>query len=205
MSVAPAADRRSSESWLAGLRAQDHSTVEALSQWLRGALAKAAGGWHDVNHADLDDFTQESVVQVLNKLDRFNGDSQFTTWATAVAIRVALTRLRKRRHAAAGGPEAMAVADRLPAPGDTPHGRTARAELLAQLRQSIESDLTPRQREALKAFLSGTPQVVLAEGLGMTGGAFHKLMHDARQRLKRALQRHGHTDDAVRSILQGAA
>lgn len=201
------ANLRSNEAWLAALRAHDRLAVDELSHWLRGALAKAARGWRDVSEADLDDFVQESIMHVMHRLDRFGGDSRFTTWATAVAIRVALTQLRKRRHTAAarGDGDAMKSAAQVPAAGETPPGRSARAELLAQLRQSIESDLTDKQRDALKAFLSGAPQVVLAERLGMTGGAFHKLMHDARQRLKAALQRHGHNEDAVRSILQGAA
>ena len=57
-------------------------------------------------------------------------------------------------------------------------------DLLAAIRQEIESSLTPRQREVLVALtLNEVPIDVLADRLGSTRGALYKTLHDARQKL----------------------
>jgi RNA polymerase sigma-70 factor (ECF subfamily) len=65
-------------------------------------------------------------------------------------------------------------------------------ELLAALRQEIEDGLSPHQREVLIALaLNGVPIDVLAERLNTTRGALYKTLHDARQKLRRALTARG--------------
>jgi RNA polymerase sigma-70 factor (ECF subfamily) len=65
-------------------------------------------------------------------------------------------------------------------------------DLLAAIRDEIERSLTPRQREVLVALaLNEVPIDVLAERLGSTRGALYKTLHDARQKLRAALQARG--------------
>jgi RNA polymerase sigma-70 factor (ECF subfamily) len=65
-------------------------------------------------------------------------------------------------------------------------------DLLAAIRQEIESSLTPRQREVLVALtLNEVPIDVLADRLGSTRGALYKTLHDARQKLRAALADRG--------------
>ena len=65
-------------------------------------------------------------------------------------------------------------------------------ELLAAIRQEIESSLTPRQREVLVALaLNEVPIDVLADRLGSTRGALYKTLHDARKKLRAALAARG--------------
>lgn len=56
---------------------------------------------------DLDDLVQEVFVEVVASLDRFRGESRFTTWLYGIALHVARDHLRKefrrrRRHEAFG-------------------------------------------------------------------------------------------------------
>ncbi len=49
------------------------------------------------NREDAEDVLQESFVKAFAHLDRFQGDSRFSTWLTRIAINQALMKLRKRR------------------------------------------------------------------------------------------------------------
>ena len=75
------------------------------------------------------------------------------------------------------------------ADGDsTPHQDAETGELLAAVRDAIEDDLTPHQREVfVAATLNEVPIDVLAERLNATRGALYKTIHDARGKLRAAL------------------
>ena len=74
------------EAALADLRA-------LLFRGLRGALA----GRKSVDDAFLEDTVQETLLKVLDRLDTFAGRGRFISWAMAIAVRVALTTIRKQR------------------------------------------------------------------------------------------------------------
>ena len=40
---------------------------------------------------------QEALLKVLDRLDTFEGRGRFVSWAMAIAVRVALTAIRKKR------------------------------------------------------------------------------------------------------------
>ena len=188
------------DAWIAGLRAGREDAVAALRDRLRKGLGAALGSRSDVQESDLDDFTQDAVLRVTSRLDSFRGDSKFATWAMAIAVRVALTSLRRRRW------KRETLDDRLEAmaaPVGAPAIETeeARDQLLAALRASIDEDLTPKQRQVILGELSGIPQVVLAERLGMKTGAIYKATHDARKKLLAALRRKGFDAARVMDVL----
>jgi len=61
-------------------------------------------------------------------------------------------------------------------------------ELLREIGEAIQTELTPHQREVLCALaLNGVPIDVLAERLGTTRGALYKTLHDARRKLRAAV------------------
>src|SRR6202140_3343582 len=47
------------------------------------------------NNEDAEDVVQESCQQAFLDLNRFNGDSRFSTWLSRIAINAALMKLRK--------------------------------------------------------------------------------------------------------------
>ena len=68
------------------------------------------------------------------------------------------------------------------------------SELLRAIRDAVETSLTPHQREVFVALaLNSVPIDVLAERLTTTRGALYKTLHDARQKLRRALADAGHS------------
>ncbi len=183
---------RSDEQWLSELREAPAraETVVALRSYVVGGLRRALAGRPGVSDADLEDFAQASVIRILDRLESFEGRSRFTTWALAIAIRVAMTELRRRRW----GDRSLAdlEVDR-PSPRSTraesdPGDALVRADEIARLERAIETHLTPRQRTAILAELAGMPTAVLAEQLGITPNALYKLHHDARRKLRAALE-----------------
>jgi RNA polymerase sigma-70 factor (ECF subfamily) len=50
------------------------------------------------NNEDAEDVMQESFQQAFIHLNRFKGDSRFSTWLSRIAINAALMKLRKKHH-----------------------------------------------------------------------------------------------------------
>ena len=201
---------RTNPEWLEDLRrvgqpARERA-VEELFTYLRAGLAKAFAGEASVRASDLDDFTQEAIVRILGALESFRGDSRFTTWAMAVGLRVAYTALRKRRsaHISLEALERFEVridpSSHVSAPRQ-PDRQVERSELLAALRRAIDERLTQRQRTVILAELQGVSSERMVELLGTNRNALYKLYHDARKKLRTALNEYGFSDEDVRREL----
>ncbi|WP_224372947.1 sigma-70 family RNA polymerase sigma factor [Hyalangium versicolor] len=158
-----------------------------LVRGLRRALAKREARALEL----VEDFAQEALLRVLSTLEGFRGEGRFTSWAMAVAMRVAFNELRRQRWGEvsldAVHPVAGPSPELLMDPAPTPEQETARRAILAALRRALEEELTPRQRQVLVAELQGMPQEELARQLGTNRNALYKLGHDARRKLQRAL------------------
>ncbi|MCA9244604.1 MAG: sigma-70 family RNA polymerase sigma factor [Phycisphaerales bacterium] len=187
------------QTWIEGLRAGRPEVAAALAHRLRAGLTRAFAGSNGPMRSDIEDFAQEATVRILERLSAFRGDSAFLTWAMAIGIRVSMTRLRRdKRVAPASRLEAI------PSSSKSAASQDEHAELLAVLADAIDKDLTPRQRETLLAELDGVPQVTLAERLGVQPNALYKMTHDARKKLKAAIERAGFDANSVRRLLARA-
>jgi RNA polymerase sigma-70 factor, ECF subfamily len=192
-----------SEAWLERLSAGSPERDTAIDE-LHGLLLKAArfevrrrgaafpqlrGGDHDdLAHQSADD----ALVAVLSKLDQFRGDSRFTTWAYKFALLEAGVKVRRRAWQGRELPLEPDSWSVLPAPGSGPHEDVETKELLGAVREAIERELSPHQREVLVAVtLNDVPIDVLAERLDTTRGALYKTIHDARGKLRTALVKQG--------------
>ena len=201
---------RDNETWLAHLggKGPDQQAAlsdlrEALLRGLRRALSHRAR----VDDAFLEDVVQDSLVRSLERLPQFEGRSRFLTWAMSVAIRVAMSELRRRRwkdvsldEVVAGGglTPGRAIVDE---PG--PDAQSEREAILAAMHELIRNGLTTKQREALPAELRGMPQDEIARQLGSNRNALYKLTHDARKRLKRGLEAAGFTAEDIGAAFAG--
>jgi RNA polymerase sigma-70 factor (ECF subfamily) len=187
---------RTNEAWVAAVRARDEAALAdlraALVVALRPTLARLAPAQADALGEDL---AQDALLRILDAVDTFRGEAQFTTWAATVATRLAFSELRRHRWRDVSL-DAM-VTDVPAADGDlAADDAMARDERAAIVRRVLAEDLTERQREALTAVLvHGVPLDVLAERMDTNRNALYKLLHDARQRLKRALVARGFTPD----------
>jgi RNA polymerase sigma-70 factor, ECF subfamily len=195
-----------SESWresLAGDGPSYERAVERLHALLLRAarleLARRAAG---LDRGERDDLAVQSaddaLVAVLAKLDQFRGASRFTTWAYKFAVLEAGVKLRRREWR---DRELPLEPENWPQVGDggpSPSARAEQRELFGAVREAIESELTPHQREVLLAIaLGGVPIDVLCERLGTTRGAVYKTIHDARRKLRARLESDGYPIDAV--------
>jgi RNA polymerase sigma-70 factor (ECF subfamily) len=174
---------RSDEAWVEALRGAGPTTSHAdvvsdLRDYLRRTLAKGFG--QRLAPDDLEDLAQESLLRVHGKLDTFQGQSRFTTWAATIAVNCALSELRKRRYKHLSIEEAGETADWSQSEGDS----HADEEQIALMRRGIAEALTDKQREAIQAALGGLPLMELARRWDVSQGAIYKLLHDARRRLK---------------------
>ena len=188
---------RSDATWLDGLAAEDPDVIADLGTLVHGALRKALVN-RDLDDATLDDLTQVAVVQVLQKRDRFEGRSKFTTWAYSVAVRAALTELRKPVYRSGDGDE---VLEGVAGEGPGPAAALEAQNVIDILYRVIEQELTERQRTAVLGELQGRPQAELLEELGINRNALYKLHHDARRKLRAGLGAAGICDLAVREAL----
>lgn len=148
----------------------------------------------------VEDFAQDSMLHITRNLSQFRGESRFTTWALAVAIRVAFNEMRRSRwrdvslDALMGADGfAKAITD---ASVNGPERSLARKEILETLDATLR-DLTLKQQQVLMAELRGVPQEELAIRMGMTRNALYKLGHDGRKRLKQKLLASGLSWDQI--------
>jgi RNA polymerase sigma-70 factor, ECF subfamily len=198
-----------SRGWVDGLRAEGVERARALERLhellLRAAYAEAHRRRHlypEIGGAELDDLCSQAagdaVLAVTSKLDGYRGASRFTTWAYAFAIFEVSVKLR--RHAWPRGriPTADddATWDRFAEGTHTAQSRVESAELLRALRRAVAEELTPRQREVFVAVALNDVQIdVVAGQLHSSRGAVYKVLHDARAKLRRRLEREGHLEE----------
>jgi RNA polymerase sigma-70 factor (ECF subfamily) len=202
---------RTNEAWLADLRSSGADHESALND-LRGIVQKglpyALSRWLASNdplfQPLVEEVTQETLLRVLDQLDTFEGRSLFTTWVHKIAIRIALTELRRKRWRDASLDELTENEDVPPPPGllADPHAgpetSAERADMLARLRRILEEELTNKQREALVLLgLQDMPMEEAARRMKTNRNALYKLLHDARLRLKRRLATEGLTPQDV--------
>jgi RNA polymerase sigma-70 factor (ECF subfamily) len=151
-----------------------------------------------------EEVAQETLLRVLDSLHTFEGRSKFTTWVHKIAVRMALTELRRKRwkdvsldkltESAVSEGSLAILADDEPSPDQT----TEQSDMIARLRRVIDEELTEKQRTALVAArIHGMPMEEVARRMDMNRNALYKLLHDARRRLKRRLEEEGLTPEEV--------
>lgn len=207
-----AVPQRTNAQWLSDLRATGPEQEAALADLrliILNGLLYALQNWlspDDPRFSALtEEVAQETLLRVLAHLDSFEGRSQITTWAHKIAVRLALTELRRRKwlevslesllesETDAAPPTSVGAKPRVrPSPAPSPERVVEKVELLEYVRQIINEELTERQRLAMTAVaLKGMPLEEVARRMGTERNALYKLLHDARLRLKRRLAREG--------------
>jgi RNA polymerase sigma-70 factor (ECF subfamily) len=194
---------RTNEEWITAMTAPPAVRDRALSD-LRKALVSGLRsglrGWSKGSGREFDelieDFVQETLLIVLKKIDTFMGEARFTTWALKIAVRVALTELRRRRWQDISLDSFLEKGGVMKA--DTraidPEEAYEQESMMEWLRLAMMSELSERQRTALTAVvMGGMPLEEVARRMETNRNALYKLLHDARLRLKRRAERDGMT------------
>jgi RNA polymerase sigma-70 factor (ECF subfamily) len=208
---------RNNDQWLSDLRDKGEAREVALEDLhaiiLRG-LPFALSRWLSPTNPQFDSLTeevaQETLLRVLDQLHTFEGRSQFTTWVHKIAIRIALTELRRKRWQDSSLDEMVDNEETPVSPAiledssATPEQSAERADTLEHIRRVIDEELTERQRRALIMLgLQGMPMEEAARELNTNRNALYKLLHDARLRLKQRLQTEGLDTQEVLAAFEG--
>ena len=205
--------KRTNTEWLELLSGEPDETalLELRELLIRGLRYTLSSRLNTNLDAIIEDFVQESLLKILDKLDTFRGESQFTTWAQKIAVRVALTELRRRRWRDTSLDEMTTSRDGesffepkiMSDPSPSPENRTTREGMIALVQNLIVDELTERQRKAMTmVMLEGMPLEVAAEKLDTNRNALYKLIHDARVRLKKKLGDRGMTSEDVLAVFE---
>ncbi len=210
---------RTNAQWLADLRGAPEVQAVALED-LRQRLKRSLLYYLTQERSDLrdlaaheiaqlaEDLAQEATLRVMNNLDTFRGESLFTTWTNRIAVRLAISDLRRARYRDFSLDDLTADGELLPAtlsasnsPASRPEEVTERADVLQQIDIALKEALTERQYRALEAVaLRGIPMDVVAEQMGTNRNALYKLLHDARRKLRVHLDGQGLSMDYVMSL-----
>ena len=199
---------RINESWLEHL--QDNSPCQAGAiEELRGYLKRGVLGYlysrSDLSYLDdtelqqmSEDFTQEALLKFQAKLHTFQGKSKFTTWASKIATNHTISELRRAKWRdlsldtiTAAGTSLQEILT-LNSKGDNPEFKSEQRQVWLTIGEVINNDLTERQRQALAAvYFENIPMPEVARLLETNVNNIYKILHDARLKLKRRLQRLG--------------
>lgn len=199
---------RTNEQWLTDLTSKISEEAiadlrEMLVRGLRYTLSRRVDDQLDVL---VEDFVQEALLKILDKLDTFRGESQFTTWAQKIAVRVAYTELRRKRwkdssleamttpRDGEGEYTPLFLADQNPTPEDS----STQDSMVYLVKRLIAEELTDRQREAvINLMIKGLSMEEVAELMDTNRNALYKLIHDARVRLKSRLEKENLSPEEV--------
>jgi len=205
---------RDNAQWISDLKAGGQAQAAALDDLhaiVLSGLPYALRSWLEPTHPEFDtlveEVAQETLLRVLDRMDTFEGRSKFTTWVHKIAVRLALTELRRRRWREVSldkmtGDEAEIVMPGLLEDSSAgPETIAERKDMLARLNRLIMEELTDKQRQAMVAIaIQGMPLEEVARRMDMRRNALYKLMHDARLRLKRRMQAEDLTPEDVLSV-----
>lgn len=195
------------EEWLEALNdPPDDQALAALRDYLVRGLEIMLSKRVDTDvEAMAEDHAQDALLKILDNLETFRGESKFTTWAHKIAIREALTELRRKRW------DNVAIEDLMPEkdPGDfvpealsdpeqSPEEDTAEQLMVEDVHKMIQTVLTERQRTAMMAvMIRGVPLEIVAREMDSNRNAMYKLLYDARQKMKAEFERRGISPDEL--------
>jgi RNA polymerase sigma-70 factor, ECF subfamily len=210
---------RSNEEWLADLTGTPEVQAPAIED-LRKRLKRSILYYLSQERSDLrstsaqdldqmaDDLAQDATLRVMNNLKNFRGESRFTTWANRIAVRMAISDLRRARYKDFSLDDMTAEGDLLPTSNNAPRSpgpetSVERTDVIAKINRAMEEALTERQYQAIVAVtLRGVPMDVVAEQMGTNRNALYKLLHDARRKLRSHLESQGLSMDYMMTLFQ---
>ena len=206
---------RSNEEWLAELKSDGPDKEAALAD-LRAVILKslpyALSNYLSPDNPQFkslaDEVTQDTLLRVLDHLDTFEGRSRFTTWVQKIAVRIALTELRRRRwrdfsldSLVEENEEGVSFPSLMIDPAPNPDSLTQQSDMLLQVGRLINEELTEKQRQAIVATaIEGVPLEEVARRMNMKRNALYKLLHDARLRLKNRMADEGLTTEDIWAV-----
>lgn len=155
------------------------------------------------NAADAEDAVQDALLSAYKHLGDFRGQSQMSTWLTAIVKNSALMRLRRRsvrQHISLddqiGEEQRFSVAEQLTYPGPSPEDEYRNSEFTARVTNSL-AHLSPSLRKAFEMRdLNGLSISEAATILGVREGTLKAQLSRARTKMRGLIKRMLNTGDA---------
>lgn len=144
---------------------------------------------------DADDLTQEVFIKAYESLNRFRGDSAFSTWLYRIAVNAALNRTKRSPFSFILKRAGDNRSDDIPPDisdinepyADDPESIMIRQEDIERVRRAVDS-LPESQRTAIVlSRYDGLPQKEIAEIMNTTEGAVEALIQRAKKSLREKL------------------
>ena len=211
---------RTNAQWLEDLKAdgeQQRGALDDLRKRVRRSilyyLSQERSDLRDLSYQELermaDDLSQDATLRVLDNVDMFRGESKFTTWANRIAVRLAISDLRRARYKDFSLENMTADGELLPANADinnmppNPETNVERDDVMERIGTAMREALTERQYKAIEAVaLRGVPMDLVAEQLETNRNALYKLLHDARRKLRAHLEAQGLSIEYMMTLFQ---
>lgn len=202
---------RTNEEWLTDLRSdnKDQAIEDLRRVLIKGLIYALSSRIKTDLETQVDDFVQDAILRILDKMDTFRGESKFTTWAQKVAVRVAFTEMRRQRW------KDISIEDLMPEdsgdftplvlsdPSPDPEKKASQTLMLEMVDEMLKTDLTERQRTALMAIMHGEmPLEEVARRMDTNRNALYKLLHDARKQMRSRLLERGLTPQEVLEVFE---
>jgi len=168
--------------WIRQAQRSDSRAFEALYRLhidrVYGLCLRMTG-----NVAEAEDCAQEAFIQAWNKLDRFRGDSAFSTWLHRIAVNSVLGRMRKEKREQE---RILAVVDNAPLPVDS--GDSGE---LKDLSEAIDRLPEGARHVFVLNAVYGYSHDEAAKMLGIAVGTSKAQLHRARRLLAQQLKQQG--------------
>jgi RNA polymerase sigma-70 factor (ECF subfamily) len=174
---------------------------EMLLRVARGEVARRAAHSR-LSGLELSDLAvqaaDDALLAIVRKLQQFRGESRFTTWAYKFAVLESASKVTRHAWRVEAPPSQEESWDRLPDRFSfSPEEAAELHEMFGLVRQVVDEELTPHQREIFVAIvLHDIPLDVLADRLQSNRNAIYKALFDARSKLRARLAGAGYLDAA---------
>jgi RNA polymerase sigma-70 factor, ECF subfamily len=167
---------------------------DVLSRYLPSFYRRAYR--HLGNAADAEDAVQDALLSAYKHLDQFKGQSQMSTWLTAIVTNCARMQLRRRPRQTHlpldepfGEEQEYSLSERLADRGPSPEDECRKSELHMRLTQ-FAVQLSPPLRTAFQLRdLDGLSTSEVAHILGVPVGTVKAQLARARAKLRQLMRR----------------
>lgn len=207
---------RTNEEWLSNLSSESSAKDAALSDLRKiilTGLSFALSKWIDQKDPRFsplaEETAQETLLRVMEKINTFEGRSKFTTWVHTIAVRIALTEMRRVKWREISLDEILEGKEVDDDPIEVPDQKVNIEksveinETMAMILQIMKQELTKKQLLALKAVaIYQVPLEEVARRMGTNRNALYKLLHDARLKIKNRLELQGVLPSEILGIVE---
>lgn len=184
---------RTNRKWVDDLSSEGELQLRAQEE-LRTLMFRSLPYAFDVKVDDdlaskalLETVSGKTLEYLQKNMDRYDGQSAFTTWVLKIAVRLLPYELRLQRW------RYLAPDGVLPKISSELHNQLSKHKYLHYAHNIFKEELTKNQRQAIQAMVMfRMPKEEVMRWLGMERCDYFKMIHDARLRLKRRLEIDGY-------------